>query len=688
MIRLPLAMNQAKPVSMFFSKNSVVGLASAALALMLWTLPDAGMAQSSDVLDIAGERVSLDDFQHVYGKNNRDSVYSVEALDDYMELFINFKLKVREAEAMGMDTAEAFITELAGYRSQLARPYLVDGDLLDAMVEEAYQRKGMEVRASHILVSVEDNATPADTLAAWNRIQGIRARVTSGEDFEAVARSKNGSDDPSAASNGGDLGWFTAFQMVYPFECAAFNTPEGEVSTVVRTRFGYHILNVVGKRKARGEVQVAHIMVRMPADAPQDQVANAEGRIQEVKRLLLSGESFESLALKYSEDPSTANKGGLLPWFGTGKMVESFEDAAFGLEEPGDLAGPVRTDYGFHLLKLMDKKTLPTFEESRRELSKKVRRDSRAEITKTSFVRALKGEYGATVSNRRREALKAAATKIDSLFYPGHPLEGVRKSELGRTLFSVAGSPRTVEDFLTWANAGKIRNVDRPQATMVSEEIDNYVAQELLAYEDTQLEAKHNDFRLLMEEYHDGILLFELTDQKVWSRAVKDTTGLMEFHGQNRNEFMWEERLDAGIHTCEDAKIAKKVRKELRKNSDIEGLRRELIAERPLALRNEFGKFVEGENGWADRAFEALRDGSLAPDKHGLTILETTEGGDQIILVHVKEHLMPMPKALDECRGQAIAAYQDHLEKEWIMELRRKYPHDINREALYSLVRK
>ena len=688
MIRLPLAMNQAKPVSMFFSKNSVVGLASAALALMLWTLPDAGMAQSSDVLDIAGERVSLEDFQHVYGKNNRDSVYSVEALDDYMELFINFKLKVREAEAMGMDTAEAFITELAGYRSQLARPYLVDGDLLDAMVEEAYQRKGMEVRASHILVSVEDNATPADTLAAWNRIQGIRARVTSGEDFEAVARSKNGSDDPSAASNGGDLGWFTAFQMVYPFECAAFNTPEGEVSTVVRTRFGYHILNVVGKRKARGEVQVAHIMVRMPSDAPQDQVANAEGRIQEVKRLLLSGESFESLALKYSEDPSTANKGGLLPWFGTGKMVESFEDAAFGLEEMGDLAGPVRTDYGFHLLKLMDKKTLPTFEESRRELSKKVRRDSRAEITKTSFVRALKGEYGATVSNRRREALKAAAIKIDSLFYPGHPLEGVRKSELGRTLFSVAGSPRTVEDFLTWANAGKIRNVDRPQAAMVSQEIDNYVAQELLAYEDTQLEAKHNDFRLLMEEYHDGILLFELTDQKVWSRAVKDTTGLMEFHGQNRNEFMWEERLDAGIHTCEDAKIAKKVRKELRKNSDIEGLRRELIAERPLALRNEFGKFVEGENGWADRAFEALRDGSLAPDKHGLTILETTEGGDQIILVHVKEHMMPEPKELDECRGQAIAAYQDHLEKEWIMELRRKYPHDINREALYSLVRK
>jgi len=646
-----------------------------------------GIPVERHVLEVGGELVTLSDFQHVYGKNNRDSVYTVEALDEYMELFVNFKLKVLEAEALGMDTVSAFKNELAGYRTQLARPYLVDSELLDALVEEAFERKGMEVRASHILVSVEENASAADTLRAWNRIQGLRTRVENGEDFETVARSKSGSDDPSVTSNGGDLGWFTAFQMVYPFECAAFNTPEGELSEVVRTRFGYHILQVTGKRKARGEVQVAHIMVRMPKDAPQDQVANAEGRIQEVKRLLLSGESFESLAMKYSEDPSTANKGGLLPWFGTGKMVEEFENAAFELKEAGDLAGPVRTDYGFHLIKLVEKKVLPTLEESRRELSKKVRRDSRAEITKTSFVNKLKKEYGAEVSTRRLEALKLAAVKVDSLFYKGHPLEGVRKSELGRTLFSVAGEPRTVEDFVTWANAGKIRDLNRPADVMVAQEVDRYLEEELLAYEDTQLEGKHNDFRLLMEEYHDGILLFELTDQKVWSRAVSDSAGLADFHSRNRELFMWPERLDAGIHTCEDAKIAKKVRKELRKTGDVEGLRRELIAERPLALRNEFGKFEDGENAWADRAFEALRSGELVPDKNGLLVLETTEGGDQIILVHVKEHMQPTPKTLDECRGAAIASYQDHIEKEWIMELKRKYPHKINREALYSLVR-
>ena len=671
-------------------KPSIWKATFAAAFVFLFSAPGI-LAQSSAgtpiVLEVGPEQVTLEDFKHVFGKNNRDSVYTIEALDDYMELFINFKLKVLEAEAMGMDTVSSFIQELSGYRSQLARPYLVDGDLLDALVQEAFERMNSEVRASHILIGVDANAAPADTMKAWKKIHALRLRVTQGEDFTAVAQGPGGSEDPSVATNGGDLGWFTAFQMVYPFECAAFDTPEGEVSEVVRTRFGYHILKVTGKRKARGEVQVAHIMVRMPKDAPAAQAANAEGRIMEVQRLLNSGDTFESLAMKYSEDPSTANKGGVLPWFGTGKMVEEFENAAFGLKEVGDLVGPVRTDYGFHLIKLLDKKALPTLEETRRELSKKVRRDSRAEVTKTSFVQSLKTEYGASVSTARVEALVAAASRVDSLFNPGHPLDGVRKSELPKALFSINGSARTVEDFLAWVNVQKRRTVKGSARELVEEAVNAYLELELLAFENTQLEAKHNDFRLLMEEYHDGILLFELTDQKVWSRAVKDSAGLAEFHRLNAEQFMWEERVDVGIHTCEDAKIAKKVRKELRDSGDVEGLRRELIADRPLALRNEFGKFVKGENAWADRAFAELDAGNLNADKHGLVILETTEGGKQVILVHVKAHLMPTPKRLDECRGAAIAAYQDHLEKEWIMELQRKYPHKINREALYSLVR-
>ena len=637
------------------------------------------------VLRVGNDDVTLEDFEHVFRKNNKDSVTTTEALDAYMELFVNFKLKVLEAEALGMDTVAAFQKELAGYRNQLARPYMVDSELLSELVEEAYERKSTEVRASHILISVAPDASPADTLLAWNRIQTLRDRVIHGDNFGEVARSKGGSEDPSVANNGGDLGWFTAFQMVYPFECAAYETAEGDVSDVVRTRFGYHILKVTGKRKARGEVQVAHIMVRMPRTASKNQVTNAEGRMMEVKRLLMNGEAFESLAMKYSEDPSTANKGGVLPWFGTGKMVEDFEEAAFAMSEVGDIAGPVRTDYGFHLIKLLDKKTLPTLDESRRELSKKVRRDSRADITKTSFLRQLKKEYGVTIDMKRLDALQDAAARVNNLFSDGTPLTGVCMREMDLPLFSVDSKPRLVSDFVSWVNARDVKDLTRPKNKLISEEVDAYVEEVVLAYEDSRLEAKHNDFRLLMEEYHDGILLFELTDQQVWSRAVQDSAGLESFHAANPELFTWPQRLDVGIHTCEDEAISRCVKRTIRRKKDVQGLRRELIAERPLALRNEFGKFAEGENVFVDRAFEALREGNLEPDSYGLRVLKTTEGGSQVILVHLKDVIEAAPKTLRECRGAAIAAYQDHLEETWLEELRGKYPHRINLEALHSL---
>lgn len=671
----------------------LVALATIGLSMLTGLSPFAQIADSGNhadetiVLRVGDEHVTLADFNHVFSKNNRDSVHTIEALDEYMELFINFKLKVLEAESLGMDTVASFQKELAGYRDQLARPYMVDGNLLDELVDEAYERNGQEVRASHILVSVAADASPKDTLLAWNRIQALRDRVVSGADFAQVARGKGGSEDPSVASNGGDLGWFTAFQMVYPFESAAFNTPEGEVSEVIRTRFGYHILKVTGKREARGEVQVAHIMVRMPANAPHAQVANAEGRIMEVQRLLLNGASFESLAMKYSEDPSTANKGGVLPWFGTGKMVEPFEDAAFAMKEIGELTGPVRTDYGFHLLKLIGKKTLPTLEESRRELSKKIRRDSRAEITKTSFLNQLKREYGVSVDMARVKAVQEAAAKINNLFSDGTPLTGVCMREMDLVLFKVNDQPKLVSDFVAWINAKDVQDLARPRKELIEDEVKAYVEEILLVYEDSQLENKHNDFRLLMEEYHDGILLFELTDQNVWSRAVQDSAGLAAFHAENPELFTWPMRLDVGIHTCEDETISRCVKRTIRRKKDVEGLRRELIAERPLALRNEFGKFAEGENAFVDRAFEALRQGNLEPDSYGLRVLKTSEGGDQIILVHLKEEIPPTPKSLKESRGAAIAAYQDYLEKEWIAELRAKYPYRINREALHSLIR-
>jgi peptidyl-prolyl cis-trans isomerase SurA len=642
--------------------------------------------QTEYVLTVGGEGVTLNDFKHIYGKNNRDSIITPELLDEYMDLFIKFKLKVMEAEYLGMDTVADYIKELAGYRKQLARPYLVDIDLLDELVQEAFDRQQEEIHARHILVSVNPDALPADTIRAWRRISLLKARVESGEDFTEVAKSKGGSDDPSAADNGGDLGWFTAFSMIYNFEVAAYSTPVGEISNIVRTRFGYHFLKVDGRRDARGEVQVAHIMVRVPDVTQKAMLESTKATIDAVSAFLKAGETFESLALKYSDDATTASKGGVLPWFGTGKMVEEFENNSFALENDGDISEPFLSSYGWHIVKRLGFKGLVSFDEVKNSLKKKVSRDSRADKTRSSFLNKLKSEYGFTQDARRVSNLVISVNQTDSVFHKGHPIENVKKSELGRSLFSIDGNKTTVQDFINYANTQKHRGLNRPSEMILKSLIHQMVEENLLAYEDERLEDKHSDFRLLIEEYHDGILLFELTDNKVWSRAVRDTSGLEEFHANNSELFMWPERLDIAVYTCEDAKLAKKVKKGVKKGADIESMRRELIGERPLAIRTESALYPEGTNTWADTVFYAISKGTFNLKSKAPRFMTFEVGVEGIVLVDVRELVPPTPKSLEEARGQVIASYQDHLEKEWIMALRRKYPIEINTSVLYSLI--
>lgn len=647
------------------------------------------IAKSTDneyVLTVGGEGVTLEDFKHIYGKNNRDSVVTRELLDDYMELFVKFKLKVKEAEYLGMDTVADYIKELEGYRKQLARPYLVDMNLLDELVKEAFDRQQEEIHARHILVSVDPEALPADTMRAWRRISLLKGRVEAGEDFTEVATSKGGSDDPSVKDNGGDLGWFTAFSMIYNFEVAAYATPVGEISNIVRTRFGYHFLKVDGRRDARGEVQVAHIMVRVPDVTDKAMLESSKAKIDAVSEFLQAGETFESLALKYSDDATTASKGGVLPWFGTGKMVEEFENTSFALAQNGDISEPFLSSYGWHIVKRLGFKELESFDDVRNSLKKKVSRDSRADKTRSSFLKKLKTEYGFTQDARRTSNLVVSVNKTDSVFHKGHPIDNVSKSELGRTLFSIDGNKTTVRDFINYANSQKIRGVNRPSEMILKSLIHQMVEEKLLAYENERLEEKHDDFRLLIEEYHDGILLFELTDNKVWSRAVRDTSGLEEYHANNSELFMWPERLDIAVYTCEDAKLAKKVKKGVKKNDDIEAMRRELIGERPLAIRIETALYPEGINTWADTVFDAIKKGDFDLESKAPRFMTFEVGEEGIVLIDVRKRVPPTPKTLEEARGQVIASYQDHLEKEWIMALRRKYQVEINTAVLYSLI--
>jgi len=642
-----------------------------AIAISFLFASAAAFAQSKKdvVLTVEDEKITVEDFESIFKKNNRNEAITPAALDDYMELFITFRLKVREARQMGLDTTSAFRNELTGYRKQLARPYLTDGSMLDKLIEEAYERKKTEVKASHILIQVEPTATPTDTLKAWSRIMKLRERVTTGkEDFATVAKSKGGSEDPSAQQNGGNLGYFSAFQMVHPFEHAAYTTPVGQVSRPVRTRFGYHLVKVEDKRPARGEIKVAHIMVRPTVKSDPESEKEAERRINAVYEQVVAGTPFAELASKYSEDVSSQRQGGELAWFGTGKMVEPFEEAAFSLKADGEFSKPFRTEYGWHVVKRLEYRSVPSFDEMKAELRNKVSRDSRAEVTRTSMVAKLKKAYNFKIEEKNWAVV---TKKADTSAFNGNLKLSAK--EMALPLMTYAGKTATIKDFQTFlaANPTKERNDVK---LFLNNRLNLMSEQEILNHEDSQLETKHNDFRLLMNEYHDGILLFELTDQKVWNKAVKDTTGLKAFHKQNETNYMWPERAKVTIFTCATPEIARDLRKQLTAGKkSVDEIVGGLNKSGALNVGRESGSFGFDEK-------EVL---GKIERKSGLS-KEVTMNGNTII-VNVEEITPPKPKTLEEAKGQVTADYQTYLEKIWIAELRSKYKFQVDKKVLHSI---
>lgn len=708
-------------------------------AWVMGTIMLGAMAQDTAgdpvLMTVDGQPVSRSEFEAIYKKNNKDAPVTKEALDEYLDLFINYKLKVRAAEAAGLDTAVKFKTELMGYRQQLARPYLIDRGLNDQLMQEAFARKGEEIRASHILVSLAPDASPEDTLAAWKRIMALRARVAAGEDFAKVAQGPGGSDDPSAKTNGGDLGYFSVLQMVYPFETAAYGTPVGQVSQPVRTKFGYHIIKVTDRRPAQGEMTVAHIMIRATdEDGPEKQAA-AEAKIEEAYNRIKSGEmSFADAALRYSDDAATSAKGGELPPFSTGKMIPEFEAKAFALKHDGDISVPFKTPYGWHIVKRLSYTPPPTFEQAKAELKNKISHDSRAEITRKKFLTDLRSEYhfkeypknlaavekaldgtvfmkgtilsdtllrkdvgdgtvvrngikyvrtisgmikdGKFVSSLTRKEDAPVPDPADTVIVRdtqrGWANDEQKNAKLTKPVFSIDGKEYTQADLLDFIARKQRKEEARPFNQYVKEQFDAFVDDRLLAYEDSRLEEKYPEFRQLMKEYRDGILLFELTDKMVWSKAVQDTAGLDAYYEAHKFDFMYPVRYEADIYTCADAAVDKQVRGLLKKGKRGEDLLAVVNKSDPKALSIESGLFTREEK-------PVLKDVTLP----GLTADMQQDG--KVVFADLKKVVQPTPKPLNEARGLVTAAYQDQLEKDWIKELRAKYPVRVNQEVLYSI---
>jgi peptidyl-prolyl cis-trans isomerase SurA len=641
-------------------------------------------AQKADnrvLLNIAGDDITVEEFMYVYNKNNfNKDINDTQAVKDYLQLYINFRLKVKEAESLGMDTLPSFTKELEGYRKQLAQPYFTDDKVSEQLLQEAYQRKLWDIRASHILFRCDKNASPADTLAAYKKALDARQRIVNGEDFGTIAAEM--SEDPSARDseasqyrparkgNMGDLGYFTVFDMVYPFETGAYTTEVGKVSMPVRTDYGYHIIYVTDKQPAMGQAQVAHIFVAIPPNATATDSIQKKMKIDAAYDKLQAGSNWNDVVLEYSEDKSSSGNGGKLPWFGSNRMVPEFIIETRTLKDTGDVSAPFTTSFGWHIIKLMGRKPVGTFEEEEFGIKSRLDKDMRNSLSEEAVISKIKNQYGFKEYPKAKDAVYAT---LDSSIFKGEWTVD-KAAGLDKTVFSLGNKKYTQQDLANYIAAKQTKRIT-DKTSFFNDTYKSFVNESCIAFEDSHLEEEYPDFRMLVQEYHDGILLFDLTDQKVWSKAVKDTAGLRTYYEENMAKYMWGKRLYGSVVTIVNptAVNTESLRGMFDDGKSTEEILQAFNGDTITNILIETNKFSEGDSQVVDKV----------KWKTGLSPMVDTPEGPAFVFTY--EILKPEQKTLDEARGLVTADYQTYLEEQWIKELRGKYAVTIDDAVLTTL---
>lgn len=521
------------------------------------------------LLQLGNRSFTTDEFFQSYTKN-RFSADSTTALSasEYFELYTNMKLKVLAAQQEGRDTTADFQEEIASYKDQLAKNYLVDKNLVEELATEAYERLRQEVHASHILVAVPQDASPADTLSAYRAAVAMRGRILEGADFGDMAAQF--SKDPTAPTNRGDLGYFTAFQMLYPFETVAYTLPVGEISQPVRTTSGYHLIKVHDRRPTRGKLRVAHIMTRTNANATEADKANAQKRIEEAHARLRNGEAWEKVVEAYSDDFQSRKAAGLLPLFGTGEMVPAFEQAAFALTAPGSYSQPVQTPYGWHIIRLIEKRNLEAYNVVAPTLRQKVVTDTRGKLMEKSLANRLRSQY---TIRENPDVLAQVVRLADSTLVTGkwnypNPLPSALA---GKSIVTIEKETIPVRDFLDYVRTRQDRRASgpaqaRPAAERVSPEVmvhrfyNEFLNERIIAYEREHLEEKNPEYRALISELREGVLLSQVMEKNVWERSLADSTGQRRLYEQNIAKYQFPERALATVVVATDTAVLREVR--------------------------------------------------------------------------------------------------------------------------------
>jgi peptidyl-prolyl cis-trans isomerase SurA len=551
-----------------------------ALVLALSLNSQAQKKSGKTLVTINNNTITDTEFERVYQKNNQIGTAEKESVNEYFDLFVKFKLKVAAAIDMGLDTLPSFKNELKGYKEQLAKNYMTDTVKLNQLIKEGYERTKMVVRLGHIMVALQNNPSPTDTLAAWNKLMAIKARLDKGENFETVALET--SEDPSVKINKGVLGSFSSFRVPYSFESMAFNTPVGSVSNPVRTQYGFHLIKVFDKKPSPGEVKVAHIMVLCPEDNSELNKSRAKQKIDSIYNRLQQGESFDTLAFKCSEDQYTAKNYGALDWFGPGMMVLPFEDAAFALKNKGDFSKPIQTRFGYHIIKLIDAKPVPDFDKMKGDLKDRVSKNERNEEIQKCFVNNLKQQYNPVLNKK----VILGLYNLDTMIYKKET-NLMTVCDTNAIFLTIGKKNYKVKQLDDMLNANRNSYQKWSARDFIDHTIQDFVSKNIVQYENEQLENKYPEYANLSKEYYEGILLFNVMEKMVWGKASSDTTGLENFYEKNKDKY----------------------------NN-------------------------------------------------------------------------PEPKALKDIKGIVISDYQNYLEKNWIAELREKYPVVVNQKLLNKLADK
>lgn len=625
--------------------------------------------------------VTKEEFLKVYQKNsmNKAPDMSEQALKDYLNLYSLFKMKVSEARIGKLDTVQSIQYELINYRKQLAKNYLTDEAMSEKLVQEAYERMKKDVRVAHILFMSSQFAQSKDTVAVYKKVDSVYNALVKGADFAKMAEAM--SDDAESKKRGGDIGYFTALQTVYPFENVAYTTPVGKVSKPFRSQFGYHIVKVLDVRPAVGNATVAQIMVAVAKSRGEEAMTAAKLRVDSIQAELKKGVPFEELVKKYSDDKFSKDNAGVLRTFGVGEMTPEFEKAAFGLKKPGDISAPVTTDYGIHILKLIDKTGLKPYDSLRASIKKKIESDSRSATAKEAYMNKIKQQNGFKEYAANFDELQQRVNKIPDTGKQANMFTYNEFKDMSKPLFAFNGREFMQNDmmmFMETLTRGKIMGA---RNAILKDVYSLYINNIITDFQEHKLVEEKPEFKALMEEYTDGIMLFELMDRNVWSKASKDTTGLKAFYETRKTKYQWEPGFAGAVYTFKNEAAMKEGQKMLqgKKVATDEELMKKLNTEQmPDAVTITHGRYEFSK-------YKDLPQASIAKGK--LSEAKKNDNGTYTVVRADEVYPTATPKSLNEAKGYVVAEYQDYLEKKWNDEMRAKYPVKVDDAVFKSMVK-